>query len=161
MTPAPTPDLSSRVGTVASPSPGGNDLASRVADVATNGISPVGDKPAVSPEEEESQTRQMLVSGLTGMPTPNMNEQDRASFERGKVAGAMSVPIVAGATIGGTQIAQGLSAAVPSTIEHVKAIGTWAAKNPVQAYLIFKALQETIPSFKKLAGIVDNAPTGQ
>jgi len=50
-----------------------------------------------NPEQAASNTRQMLVSGLTGMPTPNMTEQDRASFERGKAAGAVSVPLVAGA----------------------------------------------------------------
>jgi len=58
-------------------------------------------KPQVSPEEDASNTRQMLVSGLTGMPTPNMTEQDRASFERGKMAGGVSVPIVAGSDIRG------------------------------------------------------------
>jgi len=50
-----------------------------------------------NPEEDASNTRQMLVSGLTGMPTPNMTAQDKASFERGKMAGAVSVPAVAGA----------------------------------------------------------------
>jgi len=49
------------------------------------------------PADEASQTRQMLVSGLTGMPTPNMNAEDRASFQRGQVAGALSVPAVTGA----------------------------------------------------------------
>lgn len=52
---------------------------------------------AANPEQDASNTRQMLVSGLTGMPTPNMTEQDKASFERGKMAGAVSVPVVAGA----------------------------------------------------------------
>ena len=52
-----------------------------------------------NPAEDASQTRQMLVSGLTGMPTPNMSAADKASFERGKAAGAVSVPIVAGSTI--------------------------------------------------------------
>lgn len=54
-----------------------------------------------NPAEDASQTRQMLVSGLTGMPTPNMTEQDKASFERGKMAGAISVPAVAGAVASG------------------------------------------------------------
>ena len=54
-------------------------------------------KAAANPEQEASNTRQMLVAGLTGMPTPNMTEADRASFEKGKAAGAISVPVVAGA----------------------------------------------------------------
>ncbi len=52
---------------------------------------------AANPEQDASNTRQMLVSGLTGIPTPNITEQDKASFERGQMAGAVSVPIVAGA----------------------------------------------------------------
>ena len=60
--------------------------------------------PQVNPEQEASNTRQMLVSGLTGMPTPNMTEQDKASFARGKAAGAVSVPLVAGATAGATAV---------------------------------------------------------
>src|SRR5260370_42625400 len=59
-------------------------------------------KPALSPDEQASQTRQLLVSGLTGMPTPNMTPEDRAQFEKGKAAGAVSVPVVAGATPGAT-----------------------------------------------------------
>jgi hypothetical protein len=54
-----------------------------------------------NPAEDASNTRQMLVSGLTGMPTPNMTEQDKASFERGKMAGAVSVPVVASAASSG------------------------------------------------------------
>jgi len=58
--------------------------------------------PPVSPEEKASQTRQMLVSGLTGMPTPNMTAEEKANFEKGKAAGAISVPVVVGATAGAT-----------------------------------------------------------
>ncbi len=57
-----------------------------------------------NPEQEASNTRQMLVSGFTGMPTPNMTEQDKASFESGKAAGAVSVPLVAGATVGASAV---------------------------------------------------------
>jgi hypothetical protein len=58
-----------------------------------------------NPEQDASNTRQMLVSGLTGMPTPNMTDQDKASFERGKMAGAVSVPAVAGAVASGPVLA--------------------------------------------------------
>jgi hypothetical protein len=50
----------------------------------------------LNPEQEAFNLQQSAVSGLTGMPTPNMSDQDRASFERGKMAGAVSVPLVAG-----------------------------------------------------------------
>jgi len=62
-------------------------------------------KPAVSQwdaqQEEGHQNRLSALAGLTGMPTPNMSEQDKVSFERGKAAGAISVPLVAGATVAG------------------------------------------------------------
>lgn len=45
-------------------------------------------QPLVNPEQDASNTRQMLVSGLTGMPTPNMTDKDRAQFATGKAAGA-------------------------------------------------------------------------
>ncbi len=67
----------------------------------TQQSTPTG-SPQADPAQEASNTRQMLVSGLTGMPTPNMTEQDKASFARGKAAGAVSVPVVAGATVGAT-----------------------------------------------------------
>jgi hypothetical protein len=70
---------------------------------------------ALSPDEQASQTRQMLVSGLTGMPTPNMTEADKAQFQKGKAAGAVSVPLVAGATMGLT----GLSELAMPFAEHI------------------------------------------
>jgi hypothetical protein len=48
----------------------------------------------------------MLVSGLTGMPTPNMTAQDRTSFAQGKAAGAVSVPLVAAGVTGGAATAE-------------------------------------------------------
>src|ERR1700733_1098051 len=53
-----------------------------------------------NPELDASKIRQMEVSGLTGMPTPNMSDADKASFQRGKAAGAVSVPVVAGLATG-------------------------------------------------------------
>src|SRR5258708_33377196 len=47
-------------------------------------------------QEQSHQNRLSMLAGLTGMPTPNMSEQDKASFEQGKAAGAVSVPLVAG-----------------------------------------------------------------
>jgi hypothetical protein len=63
--------------------------------------------PQQNPEQDASNTRQMMVSGLTGMPTPNMNAADRASFEQGKAAGA----ITAGAVVPASAI--GLSEVAP------------------------------------------------
>lgn len=82
-----------------------------------------------APEDKASNTRQMLVSGLTGMPTPNMTDADKASFARGKAAGAVSVPLVAGATLGASAAAE----VIPSVVDKAKAVVTWAKNNPIRA----------------------------
>jgi len=55
-----------------------------------------------------------------------------------------------------------LAEAVPSvlthTVEGVKAIGAWAAKNPVQAYLLYQVMKDLIPGAKKAIGVVKGMP---
>jgi hypothetical protein len=80
-------------------------------------------------QDEASRMRQMLVSGLTGMPTPVMTAEERQQFQQGKVAGAVSVPIVAGATLGATAAAE----AVPSVVNTAKTVASWAKANPIKA----------------------------
>ena len=82
---------------------------------------PIGQdgRPVLSPEEQASQTRQMLVSGLTGMPTPNMTADDKASFERGKAVGAVSVPAVAGVTAGLSSLPEAASALYDLAVKHL------------------------------------------
>jgi len=86
--------------------------------------------PASSTEDQASQTRQMLVSGLTGLPTPNMTDADKASFARGKAAGAISVPVVAGATLGATAAPELLT----SIVDKAKAVAQWAKANPINLW---------------------------
>ncbi len=88
--------------------------------------------------DDASNTRQMLVSGLTGMPTPNMNATDRASFEKGKAAGAISVPVVAGATIGATAAPE----VVPDIVNKAKAVAEWAKANPIKSVALAKIADE-------------------
>ena len=114
--------------------------------------------PVLSPEEQASQTRQMLVSGLTGIPTPNMTTEDRAGFEKGKAAGAVSVPAVAGAATGLTAISEALPAVLPHTIDGVRAIGAWASAHPVQAYILYQVIRDLIPGAKKAMGIIKGVP---
>jgi len=80
----------------------------------------------------------MLVSGFTGMPTPNMTYADKASFARGKAAGAVSVPLVAGATIGATAAPE----VIPSVVQKAKAVVEWGKANPLKAYTIGKIADE-------------------
>ena len=57
-------------------------------------------QPQADPDQKTaSDTRQMLVSGLTGMPTPNMTDADRASFANGKAAGAGTATLLSAAPL--------------------------------------------------------------
>ena len=58
----------------------------------------------------------------------------------------------------GGAAADALPSVLPHTIEGVKAIGAWAAKNPVQAYIAFQVLKELVPGAKKVIGIVKGFP---
>jgi len=91
-------------------------------------------QPKVDPAQDASNTRQMLVSGLTGMPTPNMTDADKASFARGKAAGAVSVPLVAGATAGATAAPE----IIPSVVQKAKSGVEWAKANPIKSVAIAK-----------------------
>jgi hypothetical protein len=115
-------------------------------------------KPVLSPDDQASQTRQMLISGLTGMPTPNMTAADRMSFEHGKAAGAISVPLVAGATTGMTAISEALPSVLMHTTDGVKALNAWAIKNPFQAVMLYHAVKELLPGAKKAMGIIKASP---
>ncbi len=116
-----------------------------------------------SDEEQASQTRQMLVSGLTGMPTPNMTDDDKKSFAKGKAAGAISVPVVAGATIGATEAAPLLADKIGYAKElaeyygkeGVEAVAKMASEHPIAAKLIAKTLGGVIGY--KHGGISDAA----
>ena len=58
-----------------------------------------------------------------------------------------------------------LAEAVPSvlthTIEGVKTIGAWAAKNPVQAYMLFQVMKELVPGAKKAMGVIKGMPEAE
>jgi hypothetical protein len=112
-----------------------------------------------TPEEEASNTRQMLVSGLTGMPTPNMTAREKAQFAQGKAAGAISVPLVAGMATGASQVAHALPGVIPATVHGVKAVGTWASAHPIQAYILYKILLEHTALSRFIKG-APNIPGG-
>lgn len=51
-----------------------------------------------------------------------------------------------------------LPAVLPHTIEGVKAIGQWASKNPMQAYLLYNVIKDFLPGAKKAIGLVKALP---
>jgi hypothetical protein len=144
--------------TPASPSDGSFSMAELTKDDEQNQQTTQA-KPVRSPEEQTSQDLQNMVSGLTGMPTPNMSAEDRAQFERGKAAGAVSVPLVAGAATGATAIAEALPSVLIHTVEGVKALGVWAEAHPYKAFMLYQVAKELLPGAKKMLGFVKAAPT--
>jgi hypothetical protein len=56
------------------------------------------------------------------------------------------------------EIAEAVPSVLTHTIEGVKAIGAWATKNPVQAYLLFQVMKELVPGAKKAMGVVKGVP---
>lgn len=59
------------------------------------------------------------------------------------------------------EIAEAVPAVLTHTIEGVKAIGAWAAKNPVQAYLLYNVMKDLIPSAKKAIGVIKGVPEAE
>ncbi len=84
------------------------------------------------------------------------SNEDQA-IQAAKSLGAATVATAAG--VGGVMIPEALPAVLPHTIQGVKAIGLWAQRNPMQAYILFQLAKEFIPGVKKTLGIVDKAPT--
>jgi hypothetical protein len=59
------------------------------------------------------------------------------------------------------EVAEAIPSVLAHTIDGVKAIGTWASKNPVQAYLLFQVMKEIVPGAKKAMGIVKGIPEAE
>jgi hypothetical protein len=59
------------------------------------------------------------------------------------------------------EIAEAVPSVLTHTVEGVKAIGAWAAKNPVQAYLLYQVMKDLIPGAKKAIGIVKGMPDAE
>lgn len=118
-------------------------------------------------QEQGHQNRLSLLAGLTGMPTPNMSEQDKASFEQGKAAGAVSVPVVAGAVAAPAAIWGGINALAPAMTRGVVGMTAWAAEHPIAAKMIWEGLKASMygtaaGAGAKIAGkIIKAAPEGE
>src|SRR5215470_2756042 len=74
--------------------------ASGTMDFSDLGGKVVSNTPAAQSQSEQGhQNRMSLLAGLPGaLPTVNMTPEDKESWEEGKMAGSVSVPLVAGAT---------------------------------------------------------------
>ena len=59
---------------------------------------------------------------------------------------------------GGAAMAEAIPAVLPTTIAGVRAIGEWADKHPMHAYMLYQVIREFLPGAKKAIGIVKGAP---
>lgn len=115
--------------------------------------------------EEYADTIKRAVEHSQGMtPEQRQAAMDRETSDTGKkVIGTLGT--AAGLGVGGAaglaapgEIAAAGHALIPLTTGGVKAVGGWAAKNPVQAYLLFQVLKELVPGMKQAVGIVKGTP---
>lgn len=56
------------------------------------------------------------------------------------------------------EVAEALPSVLTHTVEGVKAVIAWAAKNPVQAYLLYQVMKDLIPGAKKAIGVIKGVP---
>lgn len=132
----------------AQPAPSATSTGGGVSSAELSGLqsllSPTKDTEP-SPEEQQSNTRQMLVAGMTGQPTPNMSDADKASFAQCKAAGAISVPAVAGMYLSAhAALAAGIPALTKALTGGALAVGAWAEEHPAAARIIWHVVGNAI-----------------
>jgi hypothetical protein len=75
---------------------------------------------------------------------------------------AATIGVVGPAVLATTgEIGEALPSVIPHTIEGVKTLTAWAAKNPVQAYLLYQVVKELVPGAKKAMGVLKNIPDAE
>jgi hypothetical protein len=121
----------------------------------------------IVPKPDESFADTMARAAAHGKTvTPDQLNREVKTMP-GKVATTLAAAPVIGAA-GAAALAapgeafnvakQALSRVIPTTVEHVKAIGAWAHENPIHAYVIYQILKELLPGVKKAAGIIHGLP---
>ncbi len=132
-----------------------------VADIAKNGIP----EPTPAPEKKEpiqlSNPSTVPNARIRNLPDPSdPYASGLSNFLSGAGTGA-ELSAVPASAVGMGAAMDALPSVMLHTIDGVKAVGTWAAKNPVQAYLLLQVLKESVPGLKKAMGIISHAPEGQ
>lgn len=99
-----------------------------------------------------------------------MTPEDQQTFQQGKAAGAVSVPVVAGATAGAAATPALLGAAsnavLPALTSGVVGVTKWAAEHPVAAKIMWEGLKTGVRAAglgagMKLAGKLIDASGGE
>jgi hypothetical protein len=109
------------------------------------------------PGESFSNTMQRAAAyGKTVTPTQVNAELATAPAKAAQVV--MAAPAIGALGAAGLSVGDALPSVLAHTTEGVRAIGTWANANPVQAYLVYNLLRELVPGAKKAMGLVQHAP---
>lgn len=104
---------------------------------------------ALAPQKVQQQKATNTQADFPGF------EGSMASGDQGK---ANATSIVGAGTGVALTAGAALPAVIPHTIEGVKALTAWAAKNPVAAFAAYNIIKELIPGAKKAIGLVKAAP---
>lgn len=105
--------------------------------------------PTKYPEPEYESSKALEEAGATTVPRMPHTLSPAAAETAGAIAA------------GGAGVVAGMEAVPPvlaHTTEGVKALGEWASKNPMQAYLLFQVIKEFIPGAKKAIGFIKGSP---
>jgi hypothetical protein len=112
-----------------------------------------------------SQTRQDLVSGLTGMANPSWSDEQKQQFAQGKAAGAVSVPMVASSYLAAhAALSAGVPALVGALTKGTISLGEWATEHPMAAKIIYHGIRSAImgsaagAAAKVVGKVIDSAP---
>jgi hypothetical protein len=109
------------------------------------------------PGESFADTMQRAATyGKTVTPTQVNAKLNTAPTKAAQVLTAAPAIGVVGAA--GLSAGSALPSVLAHTTEGVRAIGSWANANPVQAYPVYNLLRELVPGVKKAMGLVQHAP---
>jgi hypothetical protein len=116
----------------------------------------------IVPTQGESFLETMQRAAAQGQrTTPEQINKEIATMPEkvGETLGVASLPLTGSATL--EAAANAIPKVLPGTIEGIKALGTWAKANPLQAYLLYQLAREWLPGAKRAIGIVKGVPEVQ
>jgi|SRR5208282_1268486 len=136
-------------------------------------INDVGNK-VIVPKDGESYADTMKRAAAHGRQVTPEQINKEISTMPGKAATVLAAAPLIGAAGAAALATPGDAAAtlyrggegvLPSVFTHtadgVRAITAWAARNPVQAYLLYQVMKELLPGAKKFLGIAKAVPDGE
>lgn len=132
-------------------------------------VNDVGNK-VIVPKEGESFEDTMKRAIQYHNSLTDQQKQEALNKEMATIPAKTAQTLGAAATIGAVgpavmalpgKVAEAVPSVLAHTVDGVKAIGAWASKNPVQAYLLFQLMKELVPGAKKAMGIAKGAPDAE